>query len=92
MRKYPDVKSMLVITEDYEMVSARMCVGKGVSIRTHPQTPSAQLAVFNTVNRTLGAIIGTFPTSEIAGKARVSLRKTHMEDKLRWAANALKTT
>ena len=81
---------MSIITEDYRMISARMRDGKGISIRTHPKIPYAQLVVVNTVNRTLEAIIGTFPTFEIAEKARASLREAHMEGRLPWDVTVFK--
>ncbi|MDE0638028.1 MAG: hypothetical protein OXI43_19480 [Candidatus Poribacteria bacterium] len=83
---------MDIITEDYKMISARMRDGKGVSIRTRQGLLYAQLVVVNTVDRSLAAIIGTFPTFEIAEKVFASLRKAHTEGKLPWDVNKFKIT
>ena len=74
------------------MVSARMRDGKGISIRTHREIPYVQLVVVDTIHRTLDTIVGTFPTFEIAEKARVSLRDAHMEGRLPWNVNKFKMT
>ncbi len=83
---------MDIITENYKMIRARMRDGKGISIRTRQGLPYAQLVVVNTVDCTLEAIIGTFPTFEIAEKALASLRKAHKEDKSPWDVNEFKMT
>ena len=83
---------MYIITENNELISARMRDGKGVSIRTHREIPYAQLVVVDTVHRTLDTIVGTFPTFEIATEARTSLRDAHMEGRLPWNVNKFKMT
>ena len=83
---------MNIITEDYKFMRARMRDGKGVSIRTHPEISCAQLVVVNTIDHTLEAIIGTFPTFEIAEKSRSSLREAYMEGRLPWDVNEFKMT
>ena len=81
---------MYIITENNRMVRARMRDGKGIFTRTHRELLYSQLVVMNTVERTLDTIIGTFPTFEIAEKARASFRKAHMEGNLPWDVNEFK--
>lgn len=81
---------MDIITENYKMKRARMRDNKGISIRTRTGIPYVQLVIVNTVNHTLEAIIGTFPTFEIAEKALASLRRAHRDDKSPWDVNEFK--
>ena len=83
---------MYIITENNELISARMRDGKGVSIRTHREIPYAQLVVVDTVHRILDTIVGTFPTFEVAEKAQASLRQAHMQGRLPWNVNKFKMT
>ena len=81
---------MLIITEDYRMISARMRDGKGVSVGTHPEIPDVKLVVIDREHRSVDAIIGTFRTVEDAEKAKTSIREANKANRLPWDVNEFK--
>lgn len=82
---------MDIITEDYQVVKARMRDGKGISIGTHPGTPYSHLLVIDMEHRDVEPIVvGEFRTFEDAEKAKASFGEAIEADRVPWDVNEFK--